>query len=56
MHEDYHCCVLHSLVLQSLELCVERLIVPLVGLEHVVLHPSEGIDEVVTETGVNVSG
>lgn len=46
----------YSLVLQGLELSVEFHIVPFVGLDHVVVHSSKGIDEVVTETWVNVGG
>lgn len=47
---------MYALVLQGLELSVEFLIVPLVGLDHVVVHSSKGIDKVVTETWVNVGG
>lgn len=46
----------YSLVLQGMELSVEFFIVPLVGLDHVAIHSSKGIDEVVTETRVNVGG
>ena len=45
-----------SLVLESLELPVELLVVPLEGLDHVVVHGGEGVDEVVTETRVDVLG
>lgn len=44
------------LILQGLELCVEFLIIPLIGGDHVVSHVSKSIDEVVTETWVNVGG
>ena len=47
---------MYSLVLQGLELSVELLVVPLVGRDHVVVHASKGIDEMVTETWVNVGG
>lgn len=46
---------IYLLGLQGLELFVERLIVPLVSRDHVVFHSSEGIDEVVTETWVDVA-
>ena len=45
-----------SLVLESLELCKELLVVLLGGRDHVIFHSSEGIDEVVTETRVDVLG
>ena len=45
-----------SLVLESLELCKELLIVLLGGGDHVVFHAGEGVDEVVTETRVDVGG
>ena len=45
-----------SLVLESLELCKELLVVFLCGGDHVIFHPGEGVDEVVTETRVDVLG
>ena len=45
----------YLLVLEGLELSVELLVVPLVGLDLIAVHASKGIDEVVTETWVNVS-
>lgn len=51
-----HVCVSLSLVLKSLELSVEFLIVPFVGLDLVVGHAGKGIDQMVTETGVHVGG
>lgn len=50
------CCYGNSLLLESLELSEERFIVPCSGLNLVVFDGGKGIDEMVTQTGVNIRG
>lgn len=46
----------YSLVLQGVELTVKLHIVPLIGCQLVVLNGGEGIQEMGTQAGVDVSG